>query len=91
MPFAKVGGFCIAMKGDSAEREIEEAKRALFVLKAQAKPLAEVQLPDVDKVHYLVTVEKLEKVLPSMIRKAKLTEEQGTLVRAYLLSQAKLS
>lgn len=37
------------------------------------------------------TVEKLEKVLPSMIRKAKLTEEQGTLVRAYLLSQAKLS
>ncbi len=61
MPFAKVGGFCIAMKGDSAEREIEEAKRALFILKGEAKPLAEIQLPSVEKVHYLVTVEKLEK------------------------------
>ena len=61
IPFAKVGGFCIAMKGDSAEHEIEEAKRALFILKGEAKPLAEVQLPGVDKVHYLVTIEKLDK------------------------------
>lgn len=61
IPFAKVGGFCIAMKGESAEREVEEAKRALFVLKGDAKPVAEVQLPNVDRPHYLVTVEKLEK------------------------------
>jgi 16S rRNA (guanine527-N7)-methyltransferase len=61
LPFAKVGGFCIAMKGESAEREIDEAKRALFVLKGEAKPVAEVQLPGVDKAHYLVTVEKLDK------------------------------
>jgi 16S rRNA (guanine527-N7)-methyltransferase len=61
LPFAKVGGFCIAMKGESAEREIDEAKRALFMLKGEAKPLAEVQLPGVDRVHYLVTVEKLDK------------------------------
>lgn len=61
LPFAKVGGFCIAMKGESAEREVDEAKRALFMLKGEAKPIATVQLPTVDKPHYLVTVEKLEK------------------------------
>jgi 16S rRNA (guanine527-N7)-methyltransferase len=61
IPFAKVGGYCIAMKGESAEREIEEAKRALFVLKGDVKPLAEIQLPNVEKPHFLVTVEKFDK------------------------------
>lgn len=60
LPLAKVGGFCIAMKGESAERELADAKRALFVLKGEAKPLAPVHLPDSDNTHYLVTVEKLE-------------------------------
>ena len=60
VPLAKVGGFCIAMKGESAAREVDESKRALFVLKAEAKPLAPIQLPQVDKQHYLVTVEKRE-------------------------------
>ena len=61
VPLAKVGGFCIAMKGESAQREVDESKRALFVLKSEAKPIAPVQLPDVDKLHYLVTIEKLDK------------------------------
>lgn len=37
------------------------------------------------------TVEKLEKVLPSMIQKANLSEKEGALVRAYMLAHAKLS
>lgn len=61
VPLAKVGGFVIAMKGESGEREVQEAKRALFVLKAEAKPVAPVQLPDIDREHFLVTVEKLDK------------------------------
>jgi len=61
VPLAKIGGFVIAMKGESAEREIMESKRAMFILKAENKPLAEVKLPGVEKSHYLITVEKLEK------------------------------
>ncbi|MCA9914402.1 MAG: 16S rRNA (guanine(527)-N(7))-methyltransferase RsmG [Anaerolineae bacterium] len=61
LPLAKVGGFVVAMKGESAPREIEESKRALFMLKGDAKPPAEVHLPGVENTHYLVTVEKLEK------------------------------
>jgi len=35
--------------------------------------------------------DKLERVLPSMIKKANLTEQQGALVRAYMLANAKAS
>ncbi len=61
LPLAKVGGFCMAMKGESAEREVEESKRALFVLKGEVMPLAAVTLPDTEKTHYLVTVQKTQK------------------------------
>jgi len=37
------------------------------------------------------TIAKWESVLPSMIRKAKLTDAQGGLIRAYLLTNAKPS
>jgi 16S rRNA (guanine527-N7)-methyltransferase len=69
IPLAKVGGFVVAMKGESAEREVEEAKRALYILKAEAKPVAEIHLPP-DRVHYLVTVEKLEKTPKNYPRNA---------------------
>lgn len=59
VPLAKKGGFCVAMKGESAAEELEDAKRALFVLNAEAKPLAEVHLPGVENTHYLVTIEKI--------------------------------
>lgn len=61
VPLAKVGGFCIAMKGESAQREVDESKRSLFVLKAEAKPVVPIQLPSVENTHYLVTIEKLDK------------------------------
>jgi cytochrome c5 len=35
------------------------------------------------------SVSKWERVLPPMIRKAKLSDEQGTLVRAWVMSQMK--
>lgn len=37
------------------------------------------------------TVTKLEKVLPSMFKKANLTAQQAELVRAYMLSKAQIS
>jgi 16S rRNA (guanine527-N7)-methyltransferase len=69
MPLAKVGGFVVAMKGDSAEREVDEAKRALFILKGDAKEVAAIHLPP-DRTHYLVTVEKLEKTPKNYPRNA---------------------
>ena len=70
MPLAKVGGFVVAMKGESAEREVTEAKRALFVLKGDAKPVAEIQLPTIERSHFLVTIEKTEKTPSNYPRQA---------------------
>ena len=70
MPLAKVGGFVVAMKGESAEREVEESKRALFVLKGDAKPVAEIQLPSIERTHFLVTIEKMEKTPSNYPRQA---------------------
>lgn len=61
LPLAKVGGFVIAMKGESAEREVTQAKRALFILKGEAMPVADVTLPEVEQSHFLVTVQKTAK------------------------------
>jgi cytochrome c5 len=36
------------------------------------------------------TVSKFDRVLPRMIKKAKLTDEQGAKVRAYLIANAKM-
>ncbi|QPC82267.1 16S rRNA (guanine(527)-N(7))-methyltransferase RsmG [Phototrophicus methaneseepsis] len=70
LPLAKVGGFCIAMKGDSASEELEDSKRALFVLGGEAKPIADVPFPQIDRTHYLVTIEKTQKTPKPYPRKA---------------------
>ena len=70
MPLVKVGGFMVAMKGESARREVQEAKRALFVLKGEAKPVYEYQLPGVERSHFLVTIEKMEKTPRNYPRQA---------------------
>ncbi|MEM9954655.1 MAG: 16S rRNA (guanine(527)-N(7))-methyltransferase RsmG [Chloroflexota bacterium] len=70
LPLAKTGGFFVAMKGESAEREVEEAKRALFVLKGEAKPVYQYHLPDVDRSHYLVTIKKQAKTPRNYPRQA---------------------
>lgn len=70
VPLAKIGGFVVAMKGESAEREVKESKRALFVLKAEAKPVVEIQLPNVEHPHYLVTIEKMTKTPQNYPRQA---------------------
>lgn len=70
LPFAKVGGFCIAMKGETAAEELEDSKRALYVLGGEAKPIADVPFPQIDRTHYLVTVEKTQKTPKPYPRKA---------------------
>lgn len=61
LPLAKVGGYCIAMKGESAEREVREAEHAIYVLGGEVVDIAPVHLPEVDRTHYLVVIEKINK------------------------------
>lgn len=70
LPFVKVGGYAIAMKGTTAHEEAESANRALYVLGGELQTLIEVNLPDIDDPHYLVVVKKTRKTPKPYPRKA---------------------
>jgi 16S rRNA (guanine527-N7)-methyltransferase len=59
LPFAKVGGFCVAMKGRTAQTEAEDSVHALEVLGGRLKSIETFSLPGVDDPHHLVFVEKV--------------------------------
>jgi len=61
LPLAKIGGYCVALKGQTAATEMEDARRAVFVLGGSFKPSLALELPGLDEAHVLVTIEKLRK------------------------------
>lgn len=58
LPFAKVGGICIAMKGRTAQTEADDSTHALATLGGRLKGIETFHLPDIDEPHHLVIVEK---------------------------------
>ena len=60
LPLARVGGRCIAMKGDTAQQEADDAKRALKILGGKLSRIEGVSLPDVESTHQLVVIEKTD-------------------------------
>ncbi len=59
LPLAKVNGRCVAMKGDTAATETNDAKRALTLLGGKLEHIKSLQLPGVPDTHYLVTIQKI--------------------------------
>jgi 16S rRNA (guanine527-N7)-methyltransferase len=59
LPLARVGGYCIAMKGKTAREEANDSTKALSVLGGKLKGIVTVKLPDVTEEHHLVIVEKI--------------------------------
>ena len=60
LPLARVGGRCIAMKGESAAAEAANSKHALALLGGQVASIETINLPDVADAHYLVVIEKIK-------------------------------
>ncbi|GAB4513602.1 MAG: 16S rRNA (guanine(527)-N(7))-methyltransferase RsmG [Anaerolineae bacterium] len=60
LPFARVGGKVIAMKGDTAQQETQDAKHALQLLGGRLNRIESVQLPGLEQTHYLVIIEKTD-------------------------------
>ena len=56
LPFVKVGGYFLAMKGAAAEEELEEAKHALYVLGGKAERVAAYEIDGVT--HRVIVVRK---------------------------------
>lgn len=68
LPFARVGGVLVAMKGPQIEDEIREAGRALRLLGGGEARAAVLQLPGTDLGRSLVTVPKVKPTPPAYPR-----------------------
>ena len=70
IPFVKVGGFFICLKGPNAENEVEEAKNAMYVLDVKLVENIEVSLPDEELKHRILVFKKIKETLGKYPRKA---------------------
>lgn len=60
MPFVKVGGYFISMKGPEIDEELKEAERAIKTLGGKIIRKEKVTLPNSDIVHSLIIIEKIQ-------------------------------
>ena len=60
LPYVKVGGNFIALKGPAVEEEIRNSKNAIGTLGGRLIDICEVQIEDTELKHNLVVVEKIK-------------------------------
>ena len=69
IPFVKIGGKVLAMKGDKAEEELEEAKKAIKLLGGKVENIDNFYLPDSDIKRNIIIIKKIEKTERKFPRK----------------------
>ena len=60
LPAVKVGGICICMKGNNAETEIEEAKRAIKELGGDIVKVEKLVLPELNLERNIIIIKKVK-------------------------------
>ncbi len=60
LPYVKVGGYFIALKGPAVEEEIEDARYAIRVLGGKIHEIIEVHIEGTDLKHNLVVIQKVK-------------------------------
>ena len=60
LPAVKVGGICICMKGNNADIEIEEAKKAIKVLGGEIVNIEKIILPEMDLERNIIVIKKVK-------------------------------
>ncbi|MCZ7545611.1 MAG: 16S rRNA (guanine(527)-N(7))-methyltransferase RsmG [Anaerolineae bacterium] len=58
LPLCRVGGQCVAYKGESAPQEAAQAENALRILGGQLRQLVPIELPGVAETRYLIVIDK---------------------------------
>ncbi len=69
LPFVKVGGYFLALKGPLADEELENAKRAIYVLGGEVVGIFAVDIPKTDLNHKIIIVKKVRHTLRQYPRK----------------------
>lgn len=70
LPYVKVGGSFIALKGPSVDQEINESKNAIKVLGGELVKICEVTIEETELKHNLVVVKKIKECSKTYPRKA---------------------
>lgn len=70
IPYVKVGGYFIAMKGPSVDEEIREGKNAISILGGKIDDIIKVAIEDSDLNHNLVIIKKIKETPSIYPRKA---------------------
>ena len=76
LPFVKVGGMCICMKGPDAEKEIEDAKFAIKELGGEIEKVEKFVLPDTDMERNIILIKKIKETPKKYPRKAGIPSKQ---------------
>jgi 16S rRNA (guanine527-N7)-methyltransferase len=69
LPLCKIGGRCVALKGESAVSETQQAENALRILGGHLEKVIPVELPQVAETHYLVVIQKIAATPPQYPRR----------------------
>lgn len=59
LPLVRIGGYALAMKGETAPAEAHEAEHAIQVLGGHLRQLVPITLPSVEDERYLVVIDKV--------------------------------
>lgn len=70
LPYVKVGGYFVAMKGPAIEEEMKDAKNAIKILGGQVEKIIEVDIEGSDLNHNLVVIKKIKATPSKYPRKA---------------------
>ncbi|MDF2563841.1 MAG: Ribosomal small subunit methyltransferase [Massilibacillus sp.] len=70
MPYVKVGGYFVALKGAQYVAEVDEAKRAVVILGGEIEKIVPVKLPGIDDVRAIIYVKKIKQTPVLYPRKA---------------------
>ncbi|MGV8982473.1 16S rRNA (guanine(527)-N(7))-methyltransferase RsmG [Clostridium sp.] len=70
LPYVKVGGYFVAMKGPAVEEEIKSSKNAIRMLGGRIEHIEKVQIEDSDLDHNLVIISKISRTPKQYPRKA---------------------
>lgn len=74
LPYVKVGGLMIALKGPAAYDEIENAKNAINELGGEIERIEEINMADTDLKHTIVVIKKVKNTPEKYPRRAKKIE-----------------
>ncbi len=70
VPFVKVGGYFICLKGPNADLELEESKKAMETLGVKFIEKIDIKLPEIELNHNILVFEKIQNTPSKYPRKA---------------------